>query len=1022
MAINVNFSNVIPLNNKKNQHNKSNLSKKDNPFHLIKDQVSIVEVWNRFIGKDLKKVGNNFKTNCIFHNEKDPSLYLNREGNYFHCFGCHEGGDPINLVAKYKNISNYQALKLIADEFNIIIPNVSEKEIQEIKINRKQKEKLNKLYLSALKYFRNKLGKKQINWLLEKYPLTEDLIKKHGLGYCPGGLLKKLKNEGFDKELLKESGLFKIDKNGNLKDRYFKRIMIPYFENGKIVYFTGRHLKDQKEYKYLKLKGKESPVFWGNREHNEKLIITEGEIDAIIAGNQGYDAIAIGKNLSTNKVDKLVQLVKKYKEVIIINDSEEDAFESALNTARNLMVNTGKQIKIGKIPFPGFDISELINNNGNLNQVVKKAKTWIDWLISSNNLTVKIFSNQENLKTLALIKKNHINLWAIIKDKLSGNINLNDLKAAVNQFNKNTEQNRENQTRIVEKNDGYYDRKRNMLRLSNFVLDIKERLILPNGEELFSLKGIKINGDYFPLELDLTNSDLNYPKKLKEQLGKNRTAFFGTERDIDLIRDFLALKDIPDIQGSTVIGIKDDFLCLSEVTYKQTGTEIIQTNELKLIKDKEMQQTNIFKNSIQQLNYSSEAEYHAAKTIFQILPTVHKPSTMFLISSWLFVLPFNKKLREEFNEGFPFLSLFGRQGCGKTSLTRVVLRAFGLKKGHTPNDASETTPFAMIINCQRNNLLPYWIDDYRPGELKKKGSLKSYLSFLRAVYDGKGAQKGTSNQELKGYNELHSPVFHTSEVRPREDEALNERQIPVRLVNKYKSKDKFNKLKESSLEAFALPYWKFCLTLEDWKEIFLEKKEEVERLFQAKNLPANDRIQNNIAIILFGDKLRKRFAKHLGIEIKEPENVRIDAINEVIEELLPEGGNRDKLDTLMKEIDLMVRNDYLVEGVDYKRKTIQGEDEESILLRFEDIFKDRIPHYNRNRGLQKEYFSFEEYKKLIDERAEDKNSYIKVKYKDNKARAQLKKTKESNEKKYYRGLLIDPDKLEKKLNIDCNLW
>ncbi|MDO4484924.1 MAG: CHC2 zinc finger domain-containing protein [Clostridia bacterium] len=54
---------------------------------------------------------------CPFHSERTPSfkLYL----DHYYCFGCHEHGDAINLVAKLKNLSPKDAALLLADAFSV---------------------------------------------------------------------------------------------------------------------------------------------------------------------------------------------------------------------------------------------------------------------------------------------------------------------------------------------------------------------------------------------------------------------------------------------------------------------------------------------------------------------------------------------------------------------------------------------------------------------------------------------------------------------------------------------------------------------------------------------------------------------------------------------------------------------------------------------------------------------------------------------------------------------------------------
>ena len=49
---------------------------------------------------------------CLFHDERHPSMKLNRD--YFYCFGCGATGDVIDFVARLFGLSSYEAAKKLA--------------------------------------------------------------------------------------------------------------------------------------------------------------------------------------------------------------------------------------------------------------------------------------------------------------------------------------------------------------------------------------------------------------------------------------------------------------------------------------------------------------------------------------------------------------------------------------------------------------------------------------------------------------------------------------------------------------------------------------------------------------------------------------------------------------------------------------------------------------------------------------------------------------------------------------------
>lgn len=63
-------------------------------------------------GISLKQSGEKYWTCCPFHSERHASLCFFPDGGWY-CFGCHAGGDSIDLLAQLKNISLKEAAEEI---------------------------------------------------------------------------------------------------------------------------------------------------------------------------------------------------------------------------------------------------------------------------------------------------------------------------------------------------------------------------------------------------------------------------------------------------------------------------------------------------------------------------------------------------------------------------------------------------------------------------------------------------------------------------------------------------------------------------------------------------------------------------------------------------------------------------------------------------------------------------------------------------------------------------------------------
>ena len=85
-----------------------------NVFETVKQSITIREAAERY-GIE---VGRNSMACCPFHDDKNPSMKLNKD--YFYCFGCGATGDVIGLTARLYNLSPKEAAEKLARDFGLI--------------------------------------------------------------------------------------------------------------------------------------------------------------------------------------------------------------------------------------------------------------------------------------------------------------------------------------------------------------------------------------------------------------------------------------------------------------------------------------------------------------------------------------------------------------------------------------------------------------------------------------------------------------------------------------------------------------------------------------------------------------------------------------------------------------------------------------------------------------------------------------------------------------------------------------
>jgi DNA primase len=79
--------------------------------------VNIIDVISQHV--KLRKAGKDYMGLCPFHKEKTPSFTVSVEKQIFYCFGCREGGNAINFIMKYENLTFVEALEHLGRQYGI---------------------------------------------------------------------------------------------------------------------------------------------------------------------------------------------------------------------------------------------------------------------------------------------------------------------------------------------------------------------------------------------------------------------------------------------------------------------------------------------------------------------------------------------------------------------------------------------------------------------------------------------------------------------------------------------------------------------------------------------------------------------------------------------------------------------------------------------------------------------------------------------------------------------------------------
>ena len=84
-----------------------------NLFSAVKDGVETREAAERY-GLQVSRHG---MCKCPFHNDRDPSMKVDRR---FHCFGCQADGDVIDFTSRFFNLTKRETAEKLASDFGIV--------------------------------------------------------------------------------------------------------------------------------------------------------------------------------------------------------------------------------------------------------------------------------------------------------------------------------------------------------------------------------------------------------------------------------------------------------------------------------------------------------------------------------------------------------------------------------------------------------------------------------------------------------------------------------------------------------------------------------------------------------------------------------------------------------------------------------------------------------------------------------------------------------------------------------------
>ena len=326
------------------------------------ETARVEEVIGDFV--QLKKSGSNYKGLSPFTDERTPSFMVSPAKQIWKDFSSGKGGTVITFLMEHEQFTYPEAIKYIANKYNIEIEE-TERTQEQISYDN-EKESLFLVSDFAKNYFKKNLfedeGKTIALTYLKERNFNNEIIQKFEIGYSVNikdNFSKAALDAGYKLNFLEKTGLTIVKENENI-DRFRGRVIFPIRSmSGRILGFGGRILGSSKNIaKYINspesLIYKKSKVLYGIFESkqaivkNDNCFMVEGYTDVIKMHQCGISNVVAssGTSLTENQIRLINRLTKN---ITVVFDGDAAGSRAALRGI-DLILEQGMNVKICNLP------------------------------------------------------------------------------------------------------------------------------------------------------------------------------------------------------------------------------------------------------------------------------------------------------------------------------------------------------------------------------------------------------------------------------------------------------------------------------------------------------------------------------------------------------------------------------------------------------------------------------------------------------------------------------------------------
>lgn len=311
-------------------------------------------------GATLKRVGREYVTHCLWHDDLNPSLTVSDDKGFVFCHVCQHHDDGIGYIKQKYGLTFAEACEKIAANNNIVVQHTNTNP-EEVAKHKAARQKAYDQVSNAQIRYRNELNESEeaIGFMVSR-GIKPETSREFGLGY----------------------------------DRKQKRITIPISDYlGKYVGFTARTLLRDVKPKYKNTENnlvfnKNEIVFneYKASEHiraKDECVFVEGHLDVVSLWQAGVKNVVALQGTATPSDRVLSRLMRKTKRFVLCMDADAGGVKAIgrfLNSVKELTLKGELEVRVAVLP-DGIDPDEFIGDGGDIAKVISNSVSWLDWIL-----------------------------------------------------------------------------------------------------------------------------------------------------------------------------------------------------------------------------------------------------------------------------------------------------------------------------------------------------------------------------------------------------------------------------------------------------------------------------------------------------------------------------------------------------------------------------------------------------------------------------------------------------------------